>query len=336
MSAAGKVRAAALALVLVASVQSRAAEPTLPRDGWVSWEVPAVEGAPAWCCFDGRRGSNGPAEACNLDERNFSFGSRGEDETTSTARIYARSTGGKLDRLQALSASCPVVTKSPAQELGNVSVEESVRWLAAQVKQGRMDGGSREPAESAMPALAMHRGDLARETLAGFARHDARFETRKKAVFWLAMMRGNEGADITSAVMLSDPNSEMRQHAAFALAQTKSPRVAADLIKLGNTDKVGEVRSKAWFWLAQTGVADAERAIGEAISKDPDGDVREEAVFALSQLPDERATRALIAAAENQSLTREQRKRAIFWLSQSRSDSALAYLDQVLAKLSLP
>jgi HEAT repeat protein len=81
---------------------------------------------------------------------------------------------------------------------------------------------------------------------------------------------------------------------------------------------------------------EAERVIGEAIRKDPDGDVREEAVFALSQLPDERATRALIAAAEDQSLPREQRKRAVFWLSQSRSDAAMAYLDRMLAKLSLP
>jgi len=59
--------------------------------------------------------------------------------------------------------------------------------------------------------------------------------------------------------------------------------------------------------------------------------VREQAVFALSRLPDERATQALIAAAEDRSLAREQRKRAVFWLSQSESSAALAYLDKVLA-----
>ena len=31
-----------------------------PRDGWVSWEVPAVDGAPSWCCFsDGAVGARG-------------------------------------------------------------------------------------------------------------------------------------------------------------------------------------------------------------------------------------------------------------------------------------
>ncbi|HEV8331956.1 MAG TPA: HEAT repeat domain-containing protein, partial [Steroidobacteraceae bacterium] len=116
----------------------------------------------------------------------------------------------------------------------------------------------------------------------------------------------------------------------FALGQSKSPRVAADLIKLGNTDQTGNVRAQAWFWLAQTGAPEAEKAIIAALKKDSDDDVRERAIFALSQLPDERSTRALIAAAEDQSLSREQRKRAVFWLAQSESDSALAYLERVL------
>ena len=42
----------------------------------------------------------------------------------------------------------------------------------------------------------------------------------------------------------------------------------------------------------------------------------------------------MIAAAEDKSLSREQRKRAVFWLSQSKSNAALAYLDKVLAAAS--
>ena len=61
-----------------------------------------------------------------------------------------------------------------------------------------------------------------------------------------------------------------------------------------------------------------------------DEHVREQAIFALSQLPDERATRALIAAAEDRSLSREQRKRAVFWLAQSESEAAQTYLEKVL------
>jgi len=132
--------------------------------------------------------------------------------------------------------------------------------------------------------------------------------------------------------MFDDKDAEVRQHAAFAMAQTKSPRVAPDLIRQGNTDKVGEVRAQAWFWLAQTGAAEAEQAISQALRKDADEHVREQAVFALSRLPDERAARALISTAEDQSLSREQRKRAVFWLAQAESGPAQAYLEKVLAR----
>lgn len=54
--------------------------------------------------------------------------------------------------------------------------------------------------------------------------------------------------------------------------------------------------------------------------------MREQAVFALSQLPEDRAAKALIAIAEDKSLSREERKKAIFWLGQMKSDSAVMYL----------
>ena len=43
-----------------------------------------------------------------------------------------------------------------------------------------------------------------------------------------------------------------------------------------------------------------------------------------------RAARALIATAEDRSLSREVRKRALFWLAESESDAAQNYLERVL------
>lgn len=326
--------AAALILSLACPAPAPAAEPRLPRDGWVSWQAPAVAGAPNWCCFSSWDHGEPSSMSCRLDSGLHGYGVHDGDATTDTVTIYARTAGGKLDRLQALSSSCPVETKTPVQKLGDVTPEDSVRWLEAQARrEGAEARNERSIGENALAALALHRGDLARDGMARFTR-DARVETRKKAVFWLSMVRGEEGAGMTSSVMFGDPSPDVRQHAAFALSQSDSPRAAPDLVRLGNTDKVDDVRGKAWFWLAQTGAADAESAIGAALKKDPSEGVREEAVFALSQLPDERAARALIAAAEDPSLSREQRKRAVFWLSQSDSDAALAYLDRVLTPAS--
>lgn len=326
------VCAGALLAACAFAPPARPAEPKLPRDGWVSWPVAAVEGAPDWCCFDGRNGREAARSACRLDGHSNGFGNR-DKATTDTAKVYARTSSGKVDRLQILSATCPVETQTPVQPLDGVSDDDSARWLMTLAKQSDRDAVTHQPiGEAALAALAMHRGDIARDALAGFARNDARVETRKWAVFWLAQLRGDEGAGIVSSVMFADPDAGLRKHAAFALAQSKSPRVAPDLIRLGNTDKIGDVRGEAWFWLAQTGAPQAEEAIVAAVKQDTDSDVREKAVFAMSQLPDERAARALIAAAQDRSLPREQRKRAVFWLSQSKSDAALAYLDKVLTQ----
>jgi hypothetical protein len=264
-----------------------AAELNLPRDGWVSWQVATVDGAPDWCCFGDSNFRNLPRSACRLDGKEQSWGNR-DDATTDQVRIFARTAGGKLDRFRVLSATCPAQTATPLRDLGSVTENDSARWLV------ELAGQKKE----VLAALAVNRGDVARDALAGIARNDARRETRKEAVFWLATLRGQEGADITSSVMFNDKDPQVREHAAFALSQSEAPRAEADLSRLMHTDR--------------------------------DEDVREQAVFALSQLPDERATRALITAAEDRSLARDLRKKAVFWLSQSESDAAQKYLERVL------
>src|SRR5690349_2455842 len=313
--------------------QANAAQPKLPRDGWTSWQVASVEKAPAWCCWSSWRDGRDSPITCPLD-REDGFGVGDRDATTDTVKVYARTKNGKIDRLQVLAASCPVETKTPVQELPDVSADDSARWLATRVREeGVPPDTHRSTGEHALAALAMHSGDVAIREMKSFAQ-DAPVGTRKSSVFWLSMLRGNEGADITSSVMFNDKDAEVRKHAGFAIAQTKSPRAAADLIRQGNTDPVGDVRAQAWFWLAQTGAADAEKAIQIALRKDADEKVREQAVFALSQLPGDRAVKSLIEVAQDQSLSREQRKRAVFWLSQSESDAAQAYLEKVLARNS--
>ncbi len=328
--------AAALCLAGLARVD--AAELALPKDGWASWQVDAVDGAPDWCCWSGWKDDAASRTACRLDDDHGNFGNR-DHATTDAVRVYARLVGGKVERLRAYSATCAVEAATPIKDLGTVAADDSARWLIALQKSGTDAVKKDQFRDGVLSALAIHRGALAGDAMAGIARGDARVETRKKAVFWLAMLRGAAwlamlrgaaGADVTASVMFDDPVADVRSHAAFALSQSKQARVAPDLIRLGNSDQDADVRADAWFWLAQNGAAQAEAAIGAAARKDSSEHVREHAVFALSRLPDERATRALIAAAEDQSLSREQRRRAVFWLAQSESQGAQTYLEKVL------
>jgi len=299
--------------------RAQSAELTLPQDGWSSWQVGAVDQAPDWCCWsDGINFRDASRMSCRLDASSQSYGSR-DHSTTDAVRVYAHSAGGRIDRLRVLSTTCPVEAATPIHDLGRIADDDSARWLLNQVGQ-----------DGVLAALAINRGDVARDGLAGIARNDSRTETRKQAVFWMALMRGREGADITSSIMFTDKNAEVREHAAFSLAQAAAPRATADLIRLGNTDRDAEVRAQAWFWLAHTAAPEAESAIFTALRKETDPEVRERAILALSRLPDERAAKALLTIAEDRSQSRELRKRAVFWLSQSDSDAALTYLEQVL------
>ncbi|MBB6093900.1 hypothetical protein HNQ60_002781 [Povalibacter uvarum] len=305
-----------------------AAELKLPRDGWASWQVPAVEDAPAWCCWDWREG-NPTARACRLDGSNDGYGSR-DGAKTDTVRVYARFDAGKIDRLRALSASCSVQTSTTVQDLGAVSVDDSARWLATLTKRKDSDGTRPAIGREALAALAIHRGDVAFNELSDVASNDARRKNRKEAVFWLAHLRGLPGAKAATAIMFGDEDADVREHAAFAVSQSKSPEAASDLIRLANTDAASSVRSQAWFWLARTESPATEGAIGSALRKETDDDVRRQAIFALSQLPEGRATRALIAVAEDRSRPSEDRKSAVFWLAQSKATAAQTYLEDVL------
>ena len=322
------IQAVALSVAVSFASQARAAELLLPKDGWASWQVEAVEDSPSWCCWSSWDESVATEMTCKLDGDRQGYGTRGK-ATTEAVRVYAHFKGGKVERLRVLSATCPVETKAPIQNLDNVATDDSARWLTGLTRQNAPLAHENFE-DDVLAALAMHRGEVAMGALSGMARSHPRVETRKQASFWLAEVRGTTGAEVVSAMMFNDKDAEVRKHAEFALTQSKSPRIAADLIKVGNTDAVSDVRAQSWFWLAQTGAANAEEAIIAASKQDPDDHVREQAIFALSQLPDERSTNALIAAVEDRSLAREQRKRALFWLAQSESAGAQAYLEKML------
>ena len=302
----------AFSAALALASQARAAELPTPKDGWAAWQIETVEDAPAWCCFEWNDRDTKP-DTCHLDSENHNFASR-DHATTDAARVYAHFKDGKLDRLRTLDAACPVETSTPIQKL-DVSSDDSARWFIGLASRTDL-------ANDVLAGLAVHRGDLAFDALNKAARGDTRTDIRKHAIFWLAQTRGIPGAQVATDLMFHDQDSDIRRHAIFAVSQSKSPTKAADIIRLGDSDAESQVRAQAWFWLAHTGAPNAEQAISAALKKDASEHVREQAIFALSQLPDGRGTHALIGVAEDRSLSREERKRAVFWLAQSKSAEA--------------
>lgn len=310
---------------LVATHAANGAGFTPPTDGWASWQVPAVAGAPDWCCFDWL-GDRTRSAKCKLDDkRGQSYGSLDSDGSVDSMRLYARFEGGELRRIRALGPGCPVETRDGITDLGSVAADDSARWLIAQTK------ADEDVASDVLAALATHAGTVARDGLVKIARSDEHRENRKSAVFWIGQLRASDSADALKSVMFEDADPELREHAAFSLSQSVVPDRDDALIRLGRTDRAPDVRAKAWFWLAQTGAPESETAIAEALATESDEDVREQAIFALSQLPDERAVDALTTIVEDSRRSRDERKRALFWLGQNESPRAQAYLAEVLS-----
>jgi hypothetical protein len=344
----------ALGLWILASATNSAAEglQNLPTDGWVAWDVPTVDGAPGWCCFENssiqRIGSQ--ATVCNLDDKHFGFGTR-RGEITDSLRIHVRLAGGKVERIRSLSTRCATTTSSPEKFLQGVPVAASVAWLGRLIAQTPESVGKhlRGIGADALAALAVHRGNEARNLLvnlvspASVGAAQPRIEIRKEAMFWLTQVRGQEGFDIVAPYLHNDNDAKIREHVAFCISQTRIAAATAieALIRQGESDRDAGVRSKAWFWLAQIksppagGSEKIEKAIARAVKQDRDPKVRHEAIFALSQLAAGRAVPALRRIAEDRSLDSAERKQAVFWISHNGGADALAYIDQVLSKTAL-
>src|SRR5262245_10754288 len=79
--------------------RAKAAEAVLVKEGWASWQVEAVENAPAWCCWSTWDGRDTSRKTCMLDEDHGGYGSR-DDSRTDAVRVYARVHGGKIERLR--------------------------------------------------------------------------------------------------------------------------------------------------------------------------------------------------------------------------------------------
>lgn len=315
---------AALVFWALPATVALAAMPDVTADGWHTWRVAAVQDAPDWCCYVWRN-DTALRDTCELDSGDHSYTSGRDDDTSpQEMRIYARLAAGRAVALRALSPTCSVSVSSEVVDHGKVNSSDSVAWLANSI-----DPRSKLSTQ-ALGAIAVHAGGDARRVLVKAANDNASLDNRKDAVFWMGQARARETADEIKALMFKDPLPEMREHAAFSLSQSDLSDRAAALERLGASDTDAGVRGKAWFWLAQTGDDDSAAMILRALDKESVSEAREAAIFALSQLPDDHGVDALIAVIENRRFSDEDRKRALFWMAQNKSDRAFDYLAAVL------
>lgn len=119
--------------------------------------------------------------------------------------------------------------------------------------------------------------------------------------------------------------------AIFPATLADSVIVWPTLLKIARDEHLSsDTRRDAVFWLGQFAGAAATRNLAELVGEDTlDRSVREQAVFALSQSHNGDGVPELIKIAQT-NRDPQIRRKAIFWLGQSRDPRALDFIEQVL------
>lgn len=295
------------------------------RDGWVAYSVPLIGGVDGPCCYSVR--GKDTKKGCDLDERSWSFDVHPIDPAVAadgTLAVYLKVERGRVERVRAVAASCPVRIGSPVHWIESVEPASSVAMLSP-----LLDRKAGDADDHGLIALAHHADASAMRALTERAEPSHSLKERQQALFWLGQIRGAEGADVIERYATTDADPELRSKAVFALSQSKAPQAYAHILKIAHNDADEEVRGESHFWLAQMDDPRARNDIIAALKTESSDEVREKAVFALSQLDDGAADEALIAVLRGD-YPRGVKKQALFWLGQSGSPQAMAYFDEAL------
>jgi hypothetical protein len=243
--------------------------------------------------------------------------------------VLIRMDAGVPDQLRVVSPDCKLDAGGlPFYWIDKVPVGASVAWLKTQI--------SMRHADRAISAIAFHDGAAADQALNDLTAVAEPERVREKAAFWLGNSRGAKGVETLKRMLANDPNDKVREQVVFALSQSKDPAGLQTVIDTARNDKSPRVRERALFWLAQKAATKQaaeliNSAISNAVLNDADRSVRESAVFALKQLPGDQGIPLLIDLAQKNA-DPNVRKKAVFWLGQSRDPRALAFFEQVLRK----
>jgi hypothetical protein len=297
----------------------------IASDGWVAYRVPLIAGVDGPCCYSVRGSST--TKGCDLDKRSWSTSDDDVDPAVASDEqlaVYLKVNHGRIDRIRAVAASCPVHTASTVRWIDSVDPANSVAMLSSLLDRNAGDGQ-----DHGLIALAHHADPSALRALTARAEPKHSFKEREQSLFWLGQIRGAEGADVIQRYATTDPDSKFRAKAIFALSQSKAPETYSHILKIARNDTDEEVRGQAFFWMAQMEDARAKDDILEALKAESSDEVREKAVFALSQLKDGSADEGLIAVLRGD-YPRVAKKQAMFWLGQSGSPQAMAYFDEAL------
>ena len=227
-----------------------------------------------------------------------------------------------------------VARSDPDQEVR----EQAVFWLSQvpgstglleEILKGNSDENIKE---KALFSLSQQNEPKAQQILRDFAMRESESEDlRDKAIFWLGERRSTDNTEFLRNLYQRLTNQDLREKVLFSLSQQRGAGNEQWLMNIAVNPKEDiELRKKALFWAGQSGVAIPE--LSKLYDRMGDSEMRDQVIFVLSQRQrDPAAMDKLFDIAKNEK-DAELRKKAIFWLGQSRDPRVQQFLIDLINK----
>jgi HEAT repeat protein len=184
----------------------------------------------------------------------------------------------------------------------------------------------------ALFALSQHRSPRGSAILREFAVRDgASDDLRGQAIFWLGQRNSPDNNDFLRQLYTRLTSEELKEKVLFSLSQRKGQGNEKWLMGLAIDPKENiELRKKALFWAGQSGVGIDE--IIPLYSRIGDQEMKEQVIFVLSQRSNTPAAVDKLIDIAKTDKDPDLRKKAIFWLGQSRDPRVQQFLLDIINK----
>jgi hypothetical protein len=217
--------------------------------------------------------------------------------------------------------------------------DQAVFWLSQQPEDRAVDllenilksARSQDIRDKAIFGLSQHRSGKGFPILRAYAEDNRQpDDLRGKAIFWLGQRKGTERFDYLRGLYTRLDNQDLKDKVIFAMSQQRDEASMKWLVDLAlNSGEPMEMRKKALFWAGQTGGSVAN--LTSMYDRMREHDLKEHMVFVLSQRREQAALDKLMSIARNDP-DRELRRKAMFWLGQSRDPRVSAFLADIITR----
>jgi HEAT repeat protein len=182
----------------------------------------------------------------------------------------------------------------------------------------------------ALFAISQHRSGRGSAILRDFAmREGASDELRGQAIFWLGQRNSADNNEFLRSLYSRLTDENLKEKVLFSLSQHKGAGNEKWLMDIAVNPKENmELRKKALFWAGQSGVGI--EAIAPLYSQISDREMKEQVIFVLSQRNNSPAAIDKLLDIAKNDKDPDLRKKAIFWLGQSRDPRVQQFLLDII------